>query len=44
MDVAVLVTHEIKLAGRNRHWFGANAKEAADVDDHLRARTDTVNM
>jgi hypothetical protein len=40
MDVAVLVTHEIKLAGRNRHWFGANAKEAAD----LRARTDAVNM
>lgn len=44
VNVAVLVAHEIKLAGGNCHRLGADAKKAADVYDDLRARAGTVNV
>ena len=37
VDVAILVAHEIQLAGGDRHRLGADAKKAADVDDNLTA-------
>ena len=37
VDIAVIVAHEIQLAGGDRNRLGADAKEAADVDDNLAA-------
>ena len=35
MHDAVFVAHEVQLADGKGHWFGADAEEATDVDDHL---------
>jgi len=37
VDVAILVAHEIQLAGGNGNRLGADAEKAADVDDDLAA-------
>jgi len=37
VDVAILVAHEIELAGGHGYRLGADAEKAADVDDDLAA-------
>ncbi len=44
VNIAVFVAHEIELAGRYGHRLGADAEEAADVDDDLAADAGAVDM
>lgn len=44
VDVAVLIAHELQVAQRNRDRLGADAEEAADIDDGLAADAVAVDM
>ncbi len=44
MDVAILVAHEVEIAGRYGDGLGADAEKAADVDDDPRIRARPVDM
>jgi hypothetical protein len=37
MDLAILITHEVKVRQWNRNRIGANSEKPADVDDRLAA-------
>jgi len=37
MDLAILITHEVKVRQRNRNRLGAYSEKPADVDDRLAA-------
>ena len=44
MNIAALVTHEVKFVGGYRNALGADTEKAANVDNHFRSQAGAVNM